>query len=445
MGIRKKTKILIKEMNQKLVEREHAIPMLFLTLFSNSNILLLGPPGVGKTHMVGLMIHFLEDLKLFDYLITGNTSLDELFGTKITNESGGTEYNIEHSMLDSEIVFIDEAYKAPPAILNSFLGVAHSSRSFYQRGRGMLRAKVKIMVLASNEVPENDAAEAFEDRIGIKLYIDEIKEAVNYKKYLKREFDRSKHFSTQLKNSDLKEISIHAQEVFIHDRFVDLYTIIKNKLALEKVIISDRKASLSLDIFQVSAYINNRDHVNLTELFLLLDIAWRKPDEITRIHRVVFDAIFSNPSEVKKTLLANQEYYKNIKSLLRSEIGNFLNFSHEFIGKDGEVMFLNAHKKIKDIFQDINIVKDNCQSLKDNYLFARNMEKEIKENIFLPHYTNHIYSDGLPVGDGKVNKNDIFQLSENVELIVEKLSFWLLNNKDLYDYNSNRAISKGYR
>ncbi len=63
MNIREKTEILIKELNEKLIEREHIIPMILLTLFSKSHMLLLGPPGVAKTYAIELITHFAKELK----------------------------------------------------------------------------------------------------------------------------------------------------------------------------------------------------------------------------------------------------------------------------------------------------------------------------------------------------------------------------------------------
>lgn len=435
MSIKKKTQIIIKELTEKLIEREDVVPFIILALYSRSNILLLGPPGVGKTYMIEKIPHFAKELKYFETLIVGNTTLEELFGTKIQTDNGGYEYNIEHSMLDSHICFIDELYKAPSSLLNSLLGVTHNSRSYYQRGRGKLTSPMIFMVAASNELPDNNIADAFDDRIPFRFWIDEIRDTENFKRFVKRDFVQHNNFTEQLTLEELNEVTSKKGDIFIHENIVNMYTIIRTKLWTEKVKISDRKLQTSLDIFQVSALVNERNHVDLSELFLLLDIAWKAFDDITRVKRVIFDTLFGNISEVQKILSANQDSYSILISQMRSHVGNLLQHSYNFNGLKAEIEFLGMRDRILHLLEQANIIFENIESLKNNYFFALELEENIKKNIFLPNYKNHIYLNETSKGTKRVNKNEIFDLSDNVILIQKRLNNWLNHNTGLYEYN----------
>lgn len=442
MTIKNKTVTIIKEMNKKLIEREHIVPMILLSLYSQHHMLLLGPPGVGKTYAIELIKFFVKDVKYFEYLITPTTTTEELFGTKIVESDGSVSYNIEQSMLDSHIVFNDEIFKGPSQLLNSQLGITHTSRSFFQRGRGKLKSPMLSMFAASNELPENDAVDAFDDRLLFRFWVDEISDPENFKRFAKREFDRTQDFSISMTIEEIKNIKIDASNIFIHDDFVALFSSIKAKLKTEKVRVSDRKLQSALDIFQVSAFINEREFVDLSDLFILLDIAWKHYDDIDRTKRVIFNTIFGNPSEIADVLKSNKDAYKDLTSKIRSQTGNILNYSYNFYGNNAEEEFLNSRNNIEELYNYAVNINRNIESLRNNYVFAIDTEKGIEANIFIPNYKNHVYQREDTVGEKRVDSSEIFDLHSNIGIIIKKLSEWLDETKELYDYNNIKVTKE---
>lgn len=439
LSIQEKTKVIIKEMNQKLIEREKIVPIILLTLFSEQHMLLLGPPGVGKTYAIEMISFFAKELKYFEYLITNKTSLDELFGTSIVDKNNTMIYNIENSMLDSHICFIDELFKAPSTLLNSLLGVTHKSRSFFQRGIGKKRSPMISMFAASNELPESETVDAFDDRILFRFWVDEISDISNFKKFARRDFDMTKDFSVSITLDEFADVIMNSSGIFIHEDFVELYAVIRTKLATEKVRISDRKLQSSLDIFQTSALLNSRNYVGLSELFLLLDIAWKHYDDIERVKRVVFDIIFGNLSELQENVHNTKDNAKILISNVRSVNGNILKYKHNFFGSDAEEAFLLSKKELERIKMELDNVQESFKRIKDKYSFAKSMEKEIKDNIFIPDYKNHLFYDNSSKNnliEKKVNISDIFKSSEDIGLILKNLNQWLKESVTLYEYNT---------
>ena len=73
------------ELNVELLEREDAIRAALVALLSQSHLVLLGPPGTGKSHLVTAVASRFCDtagtgLSYFVYLLTRFTTPDELFG-----------------------------------------------------------------------------------------------------------------------------------------------------------------------------------------------------------------------------------------------------------------------------------------------------------------------------------------------------------------------------
>ncbi len=58
----------IKELEHKAIEREELVRILVLAIFSRTNVFLIGPPGVGKTYILNILINSIPEAKSFEYL-----------------------------------------------------------------------------------------------------------------------------------------------------------------------------------------------------------------------------------------------------------------------------------------------------------------------------------------------------------------------------------------
>ena len=58
-----KTVSLINEIDKKVIEREELVRLMVLSIFSKSHIFLIGPPGVGKTYIINIVIRAIKDAK----------------------------------------------------------------------------------------------------------------------------------------------------------------------------------------------------------------------------------------------------------------------------------------------------------------------------------------------------------------------------------------------
>lgn len=78
----------IKELENKAIEREELIRILVLAMFSRTNTFLIGPPGVGKTYILNILVNSIPGAKGFEYLIMTHTKPEELFGTSYVDDDG---------------------------------------------------------------------------------------------------------------------------------------------------------------------------------------------------------------------------------------------------------------------------------------------------------------------------------------------------------------------
>jgi MoxR-like ATPase len=152
------------------VAKQPLIDLMCVAAVAQEPLLLVGPPGTAKSDLV---IKFKDALKIpdgeyFEYLLTRFTEPSEVFGPIDIAELRNGKYlrRSNGKLPTARLVFLDEIFKANSAILNSLLTVINE-RKFYQDGQPV-PVKLRILLAATNELPENVELAALKDRFCLK-------------------------------------------------------------------------------------------------------------------------------------------------------------------------------------------------------------------------------------------------------------------------------------
>ena len=144
-------------LNSQVVEREEEIRGLLLSLLAKQHVLLLGPPGTGKSLTANLLTQSVTDSNLFEILMTRFTKPEEVFGPPSLPDLKAGKYAFikEGTIRESQIAFLDEIFKANSAILNSLLKIVNE-RVFHNGSCGAEKVPLMSLIGASNELPQGE-------------------------------------------------------------------------------------------------------------------------------------------------------------------------------------------------------------------------------------------------------------------------------------------------
>jgi MoxR-like ATPase len=156
-----------------LVGRETLIDLILLSCVAEEHLLIIGPPGTGKSAVVRA-VSDMFDSQYFEYLLGRFTEPSELFGPIDLQKlkDGIVETSTKNMLPEADIVFLDEVFLGSTAILNALLGILNE-RTF-RRGQTQLKCPLRICVAASNHLPQDDSLSAFADRFLVHYFVDNV-------------------------------------------------------------------------------------------------------------------------------------------------------------------------------------------------------------------------------------------------------------------------------
>lgn len=286
---------LLKELNQGLVEREETIKLALLTVLAGENLVLIGPPGTGKSLIARRISECLKTSELaqsdyFEYLLTKFSTPEEIFGPLSISELKQDRFkrNTDGYLPAVHVAFLDEIFKASSSILNSLLTILNER--LYHNGSQAERVPLQALIAASNELPSGqEELNALYDRFLVRSFVDYVRED-----NLSLLFDIATEVDIQgrLSSPELKAIKCAADAVSIPEsvrQIIEQIWLEHRKQFKEdrREQLSDRRLRKVLQLLRVSAATNDRMEVDLSDVLLLKDCLWSHPDNSGKVLELV--------------------------------------------------------------------------------------------------------------------------------------------------------------
>lgn len=306
--VKSKIEKLLEALNEGVFEKEEAIRLSLLTSIAGESIFFLGLPGVAKSLIARRLKFAFKDAKSFEYLMNRFSTPDEVFGPiSVAELTNGKYIRLTKGYLpEAEIVFLDEIWKAGPAIQNSLLTVLNEKK--FRNGENEDDVKLKGLISASNELPaENDghgdSVEALWDRFILRLVIKSVEDEGNFNSMisddLKPTVDNVKA-DLKITDEEYKKWDKEIDAVAIPEVAYKVIDVIRKKIQQanneleedeKQYYISDRRWRKIVRILRTSAFLNDRKEVDLMDCFLIKDCIWNDETEIKTVEEIVAEAI----------------------------------------------------------------------------------------------------------------------------------------------------------
>ncbi len=288
---------LLAALEHGLLERDAAVRLALLAALSGEHVLLIGPPGTAKSALARRLHQALADTRYFERLLTRFSTPEELFGPLSLKALEDDRYErlIDGFLPTAGIAFLDEVFKANSAILNALLTLLNERE--FDNGTGRLRTPLVAVVAASNEVPVDDALQAFFDRFLVRVPVGPVGDE-RFAALLALDTDAAAHSTAAcaLQPAERAAIAHAARGVSLGDDFVAGCAALRGHLAaLGEPALSDRRWRQVVALARTAAAAEGRSTLDALDLWLAPYVAAARPEAVPALQAWVDDAVFALP------------------------------------------------------------------------------------------------------------------------------------------------------
>ena len=298
---------LLRAINKGIYEKDAELSLSLMAALAGESVILLGPPGVAKSMVARRLKLAFKDARSFEYLMSRFSTPDEIFGpVSISKLKDADKYerNTEGYLPTADVVFLDEIWKAGPAIQNTLLTVINEK--LFRNGDTEAHLPLKLLLAASNELPtQGEGLEALWDRFIIRIECGNIKDVKNFNAMLLDDMadgDIVIADGLQITDGEYRQWSGAIGTVGVAEEVLRIINVIRKSLGSvtiaqtderHNVYVSDRRWKKIVRLLRTSAFAHDRGEVSVADLLPVYNCLWQEPEECEGIRAIVIRALFN--------------------------------------------------------------------------------------------------------------------------------------------------------
>lgn len=355
------------DLNSRFYEREEVIRGLLLALLAREHIVLLGPPGTGKSALVEELCQRIGG-GYFRWLLSATSTPEDVFGP--ISLSG-----LEHDRYErvtagklpmADIAFLDEIFKCNSAVLNGMLSILNE-RLFFNGGTPT-NVPLQMVVGASNEMPhDREELGALWDRFILRYKVDYLRSPGNIASMVLG--GNTTDSGTTISLHELATMQEEVGRVHVSDEFVFTLISVRNALEGIGVSISDRRFKTAVKIAQASAYLNQEDEVADEDIEALSACFWLEPEQIAQVKKEI----------LKITAPADQEVLDIIDEIyeVRQTAMDAPEAEKARAGSEANAKIKKASTRIETLMKEAEMNGRSTRRMKEALTTISTMQKEV--------------------------------------------------------------------
>jgi MoxR-like ATPase len=275
------------ELQSQLFERENEVRSILLGAAAGKHVLLLGPPGTGKSMLAEMFAKHISGATYFQWLLNRTSDPSELLGPISIKAMEKDQFLRKPAgkLPEAHIAFIDEIFKSNSATLNILLPLMNEG-IWYNDGVPM-KAQLKVAIGASNEFPEDEDLAAFFDRFIFRHWVSYVGDSQNQANMLRNSaLARAGKLNAQrtiLTLDELNAVQAYVNQITVTDPAVNALLKLQFELKKKSINISDRRLNTCLHVMQANAALDGRNQIDPDDMEPLTYVLWERKEDIEDI------------------------------------------------------------------------------------------------------------------------------------------------------------------